>query len=69
MELIDAGKCLRLAQLQKNVSSAKLSRIIKTSKQQVLRWRRSKNMKLHTLQLLALSLDLSVSEFIEFNKN
>jgi DNA-binding Xre family transcriptional regulator len=69
MELIDAGKCLRLAQLHKKVSSAKLSRIIKTSKQQVLRWRRSKNMKLHTLQLLALSLDLSVSEFIEFNKN
>tara|TARA_R110000796_G_C14333213_1_gene409388 strand:+ start:403 stop:612 length:210 start_codon:yes stop_codon:yes gene_type:complete len=66
MELLDAGKCLRLAQKSKGVSSAKLAKITQTSPQQVFRWRASKNMKLHTIQLVTLAMDITIADFITF---
>jgi len=66
MKFIDASKCVRGAQSYKNVSSSELARIAKTSKPQVIRWRTNKNMKLHTAQLIALCLDLTLEQFLEF---
>jgi|TARA_A200000159_G_C7031857_1_gene218357 DNA-binding Xre family transcriptional regulator len=66
MELIDTGRCLIAAQRSKGVNSRQLAKIAKTSPQQVLRWRKSKNMKIHTIQLLCLSLDISITDFISF---
>jgi len=64
MELIDAGKCLRIAQKNKGIKSAELGRMTGTSPQQMLRWRSNKNMKLHTMQLLTSHLDISIPDFI-----
>ena len=64
MKFIDAGQCVRNAQSYKNVSSSDLARIAKTSKPQVIRWRSNKNMKLHTAQLIALSLDMTLEQFL-----
>jgi len=67
MELIDSGKCLRMAQAYKNLNSVKLAKITNTSPQQILRWRSNKNMKLHTIQLVTLALDITINDFITFN--
>jgi DNA-binding Xre family transcriptional regulator len=64
MEMIDAGKCVRFAQERSQVSSAELSRLTKTSPQQVLRWRKHKNMKLHTMQLICYCLETSIVDFL-----
>jgi len=66
MELIDAGKCLKLAQKDTGINSATLARITGTSPQQLLRWRSNKNMKLHTIQMLSSALGISVNDFISF---
>jgi len=67
MEMIHAGKCLKYAQELKGVKSMDLAKITKTSPQQVLRWRSNSNMKLHTIQLLALSLDITINDFISYH--
>ena len=67
MELIDTGKCLIASQNNKGVNSRQLANIAKTSPQQVLRWRKSKNLKIHTIQLICLSLDITIDDFITFN--
>ncbi len=66
MELIDTGKCLIAAQNSKGVNSRQLAKIANTSPQQVLRWRKSTNLKIHTIQLLCLSLDITIDDFISF---
>lgn len=66
MELIDTGKCVITAQRNKGVNSRQLAKIANTSPQQVLRWRKSKNMKIHTIQLICLSLDITIDDFISF---
>ncbi len=66
MELIDTGKCLIAAQKSKGVNSRQLAKIANTSPQQVLRWRKSTNLKIHTIQLLCLSLDITIDDFITF---
>mgnify|MGYP003641520396 CR=1 FL=1 len=67
MEMIHAGKCLKRAQELKGVKSFDLAKTTKTSPQQVLRWRSNANMKLHTMQLLTLALDISIDDFIAFH--
>jgi DNA-binding Xre family transcriptional regulator len=66
MELINTGKCLVAAQNSKGVNSRQLAKIANTSPQQVLRWRKSKNLKIHTIQLICLCLDITVFDFITF---
>jgi len=60
MTLIDAGNCIRVAQERAGMSSAELARITNTSPQQVIRWRRNKNMKLHTMQKIASAFKVSL---------
>jgi len=66
MELIHTGKCLIAAQNNKGVNSRQLANIAKTSPQQVLRWRKSKNLKIHTVQLLCSALGITINAFIAF---
>jgi len=63
MKLIHAGDCLKRAQAMRSVNSRELAKITGTSPQQVLRWRSNANIKLHTLQLICLSLDMTIQEF------
>ena len=66
MELIDAGKCLKAAQKEKGITSRELAKRSGTSPQQLLRWRSSKNIKLHTIQLLTFHLGINIDDFIAF---
>jgi len=66
MELINTGKCLIAAQKNKGVKSRELARIAGTSPQQVLRWRKSKNLKIHTVQLLCSALGITINAFIAY---
>ena len=60
MTLIDAGNCVRVAQERSGVSNAEFARMTGTSPQQIIRWRRNKNMKLHTMQLIASAFGVSL---------
>jgi hypothetical protein len=65
--MIDAGKCLRLAQKELGVSSVVLAKRADSTPQQVVRWRAQKNMKLHTVEMLAKALDLSIYDFLLYD--
>jgi len=60
MTLIDAGNCVRVSQERAGVSNAEFARMTNTSPQQIIRWRRNKNMKLHTMQLIASAFGVSL---------
>ena len=64
MELIDVGKCIRAAQQEQGLSNAEFARLAETSPQQVIRWRRNQNMKLHTMQALASVLGVTLIDLI-----
>jgi len=68
MQLIDAGKAVRAAQSNAGISNAELSRIAKTSPQQVIRWRTQPNMKLHTVQHLCAAFNVDIIDFIRLGK-
>ena len=61
---IDAGKCIRAAQQVQGLSNAEFARLAGTSPQQVIRWRRNQNMKLHTMQALASVLGVTLIDLI-----
>ncbi len=69
MKLINAGKCLIEAQKINGINSRKLATMANTTPQQVLRWRKSKNLKIHTIQTLSLVLGITVAEFITLSSN
>ncbi len=64
MKLIDSGKCLIEAQKLNGINSRQLATMANTTPQQVLRWRKSKNLKIHTIQTLCLVLGITIAEFI-----
>lgn len=64
MELIDTGKCLRNAQKSQGINSRQLAKLANTSPQQVLRWRKSSNLKVHTIQALCSALGITIDAFI-----
>ena len=64
MELIDVGKCIRAVQKEQGLSNAEFARLAETSPQQVIRWRRNQNMKLHTMQALASVLGVTLIDLI-----
>ena len=68
MKLINAGKAVRAAQANAGISNAELSRIARTSPQQVIRWRTQENMKLHTMQNLCSALNVDIIDFFQLGK-
>ena len=61
---IDAGKCIRAAQQVQGLSNAEFARLAGTSPQQIIRWRRNRNMKLHTMQRAAKVLGVTLITLI-----
>ena len=66
--MTDAGKCLRLAQIDLGVSSVDLAKRADSTPQQVVRWRQQKNMKLHTLEKICAAMNLSIYDFLLYQK-
>lgn len=59
----NVGKCLRIAQEKKGVSNRDLCEGMGVVRQQVTRWRKSENMKLHQLQEICKILGVGLDEF------
>ncbi len=61
--MTNAGRCVRKAQELKKITSANLARLSGVKPQQVMRWRKQENMKLHTMQELCRIFDMSLDDF------
>ena len=64
-EEIDIGRCLRIAQAKFDVKSADLARAMNTVPQQVVRWRATKNMRVHTLKDICDHFGVTIDEFLK----
>jgi transcriptional regulator with XRE-family HTH domain len=58
------GKCIRIAQEMRSVSTKDLCDQMGVARQQMHRWKNSDNLKIHTVQSLADIFDMTVNEFI-----
>ena len=63
----DVGRCLRIAQAKYDVKSADLARALGTFPQQVVRWRATKDMRVHTLKEICDHFGITVDEFLKFD--
>lgn len=67
--LSHVGKCIRIAQAAKDIPSRQVCESLGVPRQQLNRWRHSKNNKIHTVQRLAQVFSMSVDEFLELDRN
>lgn len=61
--MTDVGLCLKIAQAKFDISSAELGRRLDVAPQQILRWRKSKNLKFHTVEQLVSQFGIGIDEF------
>lgn len=66
-KMTNAGKCLRLMQARWGISSVDLADSLGCHAQQVLRFRKQENIKLHTLQRICAIADISLDDFVALN--
>ena len=62
--MIDIGKCVRVAQEMRGVSSKQMAVDLKTTKQQVWRWRNAEDMKLSKIEELAEYFKMTLNQFL-----
>jgi plasmid maintenance system antidote protein VapI len=62
--MIDFGACLQKAQIEKNVTSAQLARMLGVQRQQITIWRKNKNCRLDTAMKICSVLGLGLEEFV-----
>ena len=61
---INVGNCLKNAQARKGLSNLELAARMKTSPQQISRWRNQSDIKVQTVQNLCLALDVDMKDFL-----
>ena len=66
--LSDAGKCIRIAQEMRSINTKELCEKMGVQRQQMHRWRLSKNLKLHIVQQFAGLFGMSLDEFCKLDK-
>lgn len=64
--MIDAGRCLRMAQKELGIASVVLAKKADSTPQQVVRWRAQKNMKLHTIETICKAMDITINDFLMY---
>tara|TARA_R100000479_G_scaffold146043_1_gene81470 strand:+ start:88 stop:333 length:246 start_codon:yes stop_codon:yes gene_type:complete len=64
LKMIDAGKCVRQAQIDLDISSVELAQRTNSTPQQVVRWRSQPNMKIHTIEAICNAMDISIYDFL-----
>ena len=62
--MVDIGKCVRVAQEMRGVSTKQMAADLKTTKQQVWRWRNAEDMKLSKIEELAEYFDITLYQFL-----
>jgi ribosome-binding protein aMBF1 (putative translation factor) len=63
--MANIGKCVRVAQEVRDISSQKLAADFKTTKQQVWRWRNAEDMKVSKVEELAQYFKLTRNDFLD----
>lgn len=66
--MTDVGLCLKIAQIKYDISNAELGRRLGVAPQQVIRWRKSKNLKFHTVEQLVSQFGIGIDEFCAFGR-
>jgi transcriptional regulator with XRE-family HTH domain len=66
--LCNVGRCIRIAQEVRKVSTKDLCDQMGVARQQMHRWKHSENLKIHTVQSFADIFDMPVGEFIDLDK-
>ena len=62
--MVDIGKCVRVAQEVRGISSKNMAADFKTTKQQIWRWRNAEDMKLSQIEKLAEYFKMSLDQFL-----
>ena len=62
--MVNIGTCVRVAQEVRGISSKKMAADLKTTKQQVWRWRNADDMKLSRIETLAEYFNMSLYHFL-----
>ena len=62
--MVDIGKCVRVAQEMRGISSKQMAADFKTTKQQVWRWRNAEDMKLSKIEELAEYFKMTLYQFL-----
>lgn len=65
--MTNAGNCVINAQTLKSITSANLARLMGITPQQVMRLRKQKNIKLHTMEQLCEIFDITLDEFVNLD--
>ena len=68
IKLSNVGKCIRIAQEAKEVKTRDICSELGICRQQLQRWRRQENLKLHTVQQFAGIFGMTVDEFISLDR-
>jgi len=63
--MVDIGKCVRVAQEMRGITSQKLAADFKTNKQQVSRWRNATDMKLSKVNEFAEYFGMTLHQFLK----
>lgn len=66
--MIDAGKCLRMAQTDAGVTNVKLAADLGRIPQDIVKWRARKDMKLTLAVRLCEYFDLTLDEFVAYGR-
>lgn len=65
--MINIGRCIRLAQADKEVSSKELAERLDTHRQTINRYRTSDDLKLSVIDKVAKALDLTLIELLNYD--
>lgn len=68
LTLVHAGKCLRMAQANAQITNVKLAADIGHIPQDIVKWRARKDMKLSRAVMLAEYFGLTMDEFVAFGR-
>lgn len=68
MYLHDVGYCLRQAQADTGITSADIAIALDVKPQQVARWRKTSNMKFHTMLMICDALEMELDDFLRYDR-
>ncbi len=63
-KVINIGRCIRIAQVKKDMTGADLANRMNVSRQQISRWRKADDMKFSRVEEFAAAFQMPVIEFL-----
>lgn len=63
--MVDVGKCIKVAQMKRNIESEKMAHDFGVVKQQIYRWRNTEDMTVSKADEFAKYFGMTLTEFLE----